>query len=116
LLGLSGGIDSRWSRPWPAKPSVQQRARRHHAFALLITGSVDDSIELSAVSVSNAALNRSATAFHVLRTSWNCPSLRLKNKSAMERAVENLQSRFARQYSDDDSNAENRLLLLRETI
>src|SRR5439155_26066161 len=50
-------------------------------------------------------------AFHVLRNNLELPEPSIENKGAIERAVENLQSRLRGNILMTISNAENRLLL-----
>ena len=112
LLGLSGGIDSAVVAALAAEALGGDNV-------LAVTmpspysspGSVDDSIELSERLGIEIRVKPIADAFHVLRKELELPEPDVSNKSAVERAVENLQSRLRGNILMTISNAENRLLL-----
>jgi NAD+ synthase (glutamine-hydrolysing) len=112
LLGLSGGIDSALVTALAAEAVGAENV-------LAITmpspyssrGSVDDSIELSRRLGVECRTTPISDAFHVLRNELELPEPSIENKGAMERAVENLQSRLRGNILMTISNAENRLLL-----
>src|ERR1044072_8448054 len=74
-------------------------------------GSVDDSIQLGARLGIDTRVKTIGDAFHVVRKEVDLPEPDVNNKSAVERAVENLQSRLRGNILMTISNAENRLLL-----
>jgi len=112
LLGLSGGIDSAVVTALAAEALGKENV-------LAVTmpspyssqGSVDDSIELSERLGIETRVKPIGDAFHVLRKELDLPEPDVNNKSAVERAVENLQSRLRGNILMTISNAENRLLL-----
>lgn len=112
VLGLSGGIDSAVVTALAAEALGGDNV-------LAVTmpspysspGSVDDSFELGrrlGVSVIERPIRE---AFQALRNELDLPEPDVQNKSATERAVENLQSRLRGNILMTISNAENRLLL-----
>ncbi|HYV24777.1 MAG TPA: NAD+ synthase [Pyrinomonadaceae bacterium] len=112
LLGLSGGIDSAVVTALAAEALGSENV-------LAVTmpspysspGSIDDSIELSERLGIETRVKPIGDAFHVLRKELDLPEPDVNNKSAAERAVENLQSRLRGNILMTISNAENRLLL-----
>ena len=112
VLGLSGGIDSALVAALAAEALGGENV-------LAVTmpspyssrGSVDDSRELSAHLGIEFVERPIAEAFHVLKKQLDLPEADVANKSAAERAVENLQSRLRGNILMTISNAENRLLL-----
>jgi NAD+ synthase (glutamine-hydrolysing) len=112
VLGLSGGIDSAMVAALAAEALGGQNV-------LAVTmpspyssrGSIDDSIELSRRLRIESRLTSISDAFNVLRNQLDLPEPQVENKSATERAVENLQSRLRGNILMTISNAENRLLL-----
>ncbi|HEX7722398.1 MAG TPA: NAD+ synthase [Pyrinomonadaceae bacterium] len=112
LLGLSGGIDSALVTALAA-----EAVGANNVLAVTMPspysspGSVDDSIELSARLGVECRTKPISDAFHVLRNELELPEPSIENKGAMERAVENLQSRLRGNILMTISNAENRLLL-----
>src|ERR1041385_5893077 len=112
LLGLSGGIDSAVVAALAAEALGGENV-------LAVTmpspyssrGSIDDSIELSERLGIESRVNPIGDAFHVLRSELDLPEPDVNNKTANERAVENLQSRLRGNILMTISNAENRLLL-----
>src|SRR5436190_21841315 len=112
LLGLSGGIDSAVVTALAAEALGSENV-------LAVTmpspyssrGSIDDSIELSERLGIESRVKPIGDAFHVLRKELDLPEPDMNNKSAVERAVENLQSRLRGNILMTISNAENRLLL-----
>jgi NAD+ synthetase len=112
LLGLSGGIDSAVVTALAAEALGSENV-------LAVTmpspysspGSIDDSIELSERLGIETRVKPIGDAFHVLRKGLDLPEPDVNNKSAAERAVENLQSRLRGNILMTISNAENRLLL-----
>jgi len=112
LIGLSGGIDSAVVTALAAEALGKENV-------LAVTmpspyssqGSVDDSIELSERLGIETRVKPIGDAFHVLRKELDLPEPDVNNKSAVERAVENLQSRLRGNILMTISNAENRLLL-----
>jgi NAD+ synthase (glutamine-hydrolysing) len=112
ILGLSGGIDSAVVAALAAEAIGKENV-------LAVTmpspyssrGSVDDSIELSRRLGIESRVNPISDAFNVLRNQLDLPEPAVENKSATERAVENLQSRLRGNILMTISNAENRLLL-----
>src|SRR5882724_6454136 len=112
LLGLSGGIDSALVTALAA-----EAVGADNVLAVTMPspyssrGSVDDSIELSRRLGVECRTKPISDAFHVLRNELELPEPSIENKGAMERAVENLQSRLRGNILMTISNAENRLLL-----
>src|SRR5256714_126077 len=112
LLGLSGGIDSAVVTALAAEALGNENV-------LAVTmpspyssrGSIDDSIELSERLGIETRVKPIGDAFHVLRKELDLPEPDVNNRSAAERAVENLQSRLRGNMLMTISNAENRLLL-----
>jgi len=112
VLGLSGGIDSALVAALAAEALGPQNV-------LAVTmpspyssrGSVDDSLELARRLGIQSLEKPISDAFHVLRSELGLPEPDVKNKTAAERAVENLQSRLRGNVLMTISNAENRLLL-----
>jgi NAD+ synthase (glutamine-hydrolysing) len=112
VLGLSGGIDSAVVAALAAEALGGENV-------LAITmpspyssrGSIDDSIELSRRLGIESRLTPISDAFNVLRNQLDLPEPQVENKGAIERAVENLQSRLRGNILMTISNAENRLLL-----
>src|SRR5213082_1374064 len=112
LLGLSGGIDSAVVTALAAEALGSENV-------LAVTmpspyssqGSIEDSIELSERLGIETRVKPIGDAFHVLRKELDLPEPDKNNKSAVERAVENLQSRLRGNILMTISNAENRLLL-----
>ncbi len=112
LLGLSGGIDSAVVAALAAEALGGENV-------LAVTmpspyssrGSIDDSLELSQRLGIESRVKPIGDAFHVLRSELELPEPEVNNKSAEERAVENLQSRLRGNILMTISNAENRLLL-----
>src|SRR2546421_10037505 len=112
VLGLSGGIDSAVVAALAAEavggdnvlavtmPSPYSSAGRGAA-----------SVELSRRLGVECRTKPISDAFHVLRNELELPEPSIENKSAMERAVETLQSRLRGNILMTISNAENRLLL-----
>ena len=112
VLGLSGGIDSALVAALAAEALGGENV-------LAVTmpspyssrGSVDDSLDLArrlGVQIIERPIGQ---AFHTLRNELGLPEPDVTNKSAAERAVENLQSRLRGNILMTISNAENRLLL-----
>ena len=112
LLGLSGGIDSALVTALAA-----EAVGADNVLAVTMPspyssrGSVDDSIELCGRLGVECRTKPISDAFHVLRNELELPEPSIENKGAMERAVENLQSRLRGNILMTISNAENRLLL-----
>jgi NAD+ synthase (glutamine-hydrolysing) len=112
VLGLSGGIDSAVVAALAAEAIGAENV-------LAVTmpspysseSSVDDSIELSQRLGIECRTKPISEAFHVLRRELDLPEPDVANKSASERAVENLQSRLRGNILMTISNSENRLLL-----
>jgi NAD+ synthase (glutamine-hydrolysing) len=112
VLGLSGGIDSALVAALAAEALGGENI-------LAVTmpspyssrGSVDDSSELAQRLGINFVKRPIDEAFHALRNQMGLPEPDVRNKSAEERAVENLQSRLRGNILMTISNAENRLLL-----
>ncbi len=112
ILGLSGGIDSAVVAALAAEALGGENV-------LAVTmpspyssrGSIDDSIELSKRLGIESRAKPIGDAFHVLRHELDLPEPDVNIKSAVERAVENLQSRLRGNILMTISNAENRLLL-----
>jgi len=112
VLGSSGGIDSAVVAALAAEALEGQNV-------LAITmpspyssrGSIDDSTELSRRLGMESRVKPISDAFNVLRNELDLPEPRVENKGAIERAVENLQSRLRGNILMTISNAENRLLL-----
>ena len=112
LLGLSGGIDSAIVAALAAEAVGAENV-------LAVTmpspysspGSIDDSIELSRRLGIECRTSPISDAFQVLRKELDLPEPSIQNKAAIERAVENLQSRLRGNILMTISNAENRLLL-----
>jgi NAD+ synthase (glutamine-hydrolysing) len=112
VLGLSGGIDSAVVAALAAEALGGENV-------LAVTmpspyssrSSVDDSIELSRRLNIECRTKPISDAFQVLRNELELPEPEAQNKSANERAVENLQSRLRGNILMTISNAENRLLL-----
>jgi NAD+ synthase (glutamine-hydrolysing) len=112
LLGLSGGIDSAIVAALAAEAVGPQNV-------LAVTmpspysssGSIDDSLELSRRLGIECRTNPISDAFQVLRKELDLPEPSIESKAAVERAVENLQSRLRGNILMTISNAENRLLL-----
>src|SRR2546429_477708 len=112
VLGLSGGIESALVAALAAEavgggnvlavtmPSPYSSA-----------GSIADSIELSRRLGIECRTKPIIDAFHVLRNELELPEPSIESKAAIERAVENLQSRLRGNILMTISNAENRLLL-----
>jgi NAD+ synthetase len=74
-------------------------------------GSIDDSIELSRRLGIECRTSPISDAFQVLRKELDLPEPSIQSQAAIERAVENLQSRLRGNILMTISNAENRLLL-----
>ncbi|HMH45404.1 MAG TPA: NAD+ synthase [Pyrinomonadaceae bacterium] len=112
LLGLSGGIDSALVTALAA-----EAVGADNVLAVTMPspyssqGSIDDSIELSRRLGIECRVTPISDAFHVLRNELELPEPSIENKGAIERAVENLQSRLRGNILMTISNAENRLLL-----
>jgi len=112
LLGLSGGIDSALVTALAA-----EAVGADNVLAVTMPspyssrGSVDDSIELSRRLAIECRTKPISDAFHVLRNELELPEPSIESKAAIERAVENLQSRLRGNILMTISNAENRLLL-----
>src|SRR2546421_5716466 len=112
LLGLSGGIDSALVTALAA-----EAVGASNVLAVTMPspysspGSVDDSIELSRRLGVECRTKPISDAFHVLRNELDLPEPSIESKAAIERAVENLQSRLRGNILMTISNAENRLLL-----
>src|SRR5213078_2729383 len=112
LLGLSGGIDSALVTALAA-----EAVGANNVLAVTMPspyssqGSVADSIELSRRLGVECRTKPISDAFHVLRNELELPEPAIDNKGAIERAVENLQSRLRGNILMTISNAENRLLL-----
>ena len=112
VLGLSGGIDSALVAALAAEALGGENV-------LAVTmpspyssrGSVDDSLELARRLAIKSLEKPIGEAFHVLRNELGLPEPDVQNKTAAERAVENLQSRLRGNILMTISNAENRLLL-----
>lgn len=112
VLGLSGGIDSALVAALAAEAIGGENV-------LAVTmpspyssrGSVDDSLELARRLGVQSLEKPIGDAFHILREELDLPEPDVNNKSAAERAVENLQSRLRGNILMTISNAENRLLL-----
>lgn len=112
VLGLSGGIDSALVAALAAEALGGENV-------LAVTmpspyssrGSVDDSSDLAQRLGINFVERPIGEAFHALRNQMGLPEPDVRNKSAAERAVENLQSRLRGNILMTISNAENRLLL-----
>ena len=112
LLGLSGGIDSALVTALAA-----EAVGADNVLAVTMPspyssrGSVNDSIELSRRLGIECRTKPISDAFHVLRNELDLPEPSIESKAAIERAVENLQSRLRGNILMTISNAENRLLL-----
>src|SRR3989475_10153229 len=112
VLGLSGGIDSALVAALAA-----EAVGGGNVLAVTMPspyssrGSVDDSIELSRRLGIECRTKPISDAFQVLRNELDLPEPSTENKGAIERAVENLQSRLRGNILMTISNAENRLLL-----
>ncbi|HSQ24912.1 MAG TPA: NAD+ synthase [Pyrinomonadaceae bacterium] len=112
VLGLSGGIDSALVAALAAEALGGENV-------LAVTmpspyssrGSIDDSLELARRVGIKSREKPIGEAFHVLRNELGLPEPEVTNKTAAERAVENLQSRLRGNILMTISNAENRLLL-----
>src|SRR5580765_2241834 len=112
VLGLSGGIDSALVAALAAEALGGENV-------LAVTmpspyssrGSVDDSLDLARRLGIQIIERPIGEAFHALRNQLSLPEPDVTNKSAAERAVENLQSRLRGNILMTISNAENRLLL-----
>ena len=112
VLGLSGGIDSAIVTALAAEALGSENV-------LAVTmpspysspGSIDDSIALGERLGIETRVKPIGDAFHVLRKELDLPEPDVNNKTANERAVENLQSRLRGNILMTISNAENRLLL-----
>src|ERR1041384_7022136 len=112
VLGLSGGIDSAIVTALAAEALGSENV-------LAVTmpspysspGSIDDSIALGERLGIETRVKPIGDAFHVLRKELDLPEPDVNNKTATERAVENLQSRLRGNILMTISNAENRLLL-----
>ena len=112
VLGLSGGIDS-------ALVAALAAEALGGGNVLAVTmpspyssrGSVEDSFDLARRLGIKILEKPIGEAFHTLRNELGLPEPDVKNKSAAERAVENLQSRLRGNILMTISNAENRLLL-----
>jgi len=106
----------RWSRPWPRKPSVQTTLLAvTMPFALLITRQRRRFDRVKPRLGVECRTKPISDAFHVLRNELELPEPSIENKSAMERAVENLQSRLRGNILMTISNAEIACCFLRET-
>ena len=112
VLGLSGGIDSA-----VVTALATEALGRENVLAVTMPspyssrGSIDDSLELCNRLGIESRVKPIGDAFHVLRKAMDLPEPDVKNQSAVERAVENLQSRLRGNILMTISNAENRLLL-----
>ena len=112
VLGLSGGIDSAVVAALAA-----EAVGGDNVLAVTMPspyssqGSIDDSIELSLRLGIECRTKPISDAFHVLRNELELPEPSIKSKAAIERAVENLQSRLRGNILMTISNAQNRLLL-----
>ena len=112
VLGLSGGIDSAVVAALAA-----EAVGGDNVLAVTMPspyssqGSIDDSIELSLRLGIECRTKPISDAFHLLRNELELPEPSIKSKAAIERAVENLQSRLRGNILMTISNAENRLLL-----
>src|SRR5438105_2747779 len=112
VLGLSGGIDSAVVAALAA-----EAVGGDNVLAVTMPspyssqGSIDDSIELSRHLGIECRTKPISDAFHLLRNELELPEPSIKSKAAIERAVENLQSRLRGNILMTISNAENRLLL-----
>ncbi len=112
ILGLSGGIDSALVAALAAEAIGGENV-------LAVTmpspyssqGSIDDSLELSRRLGIECRVKPISDAFNSLRNELELPEPAVKNDGAIERAVENLQSRLRGNILMTISNAENRLLL-----
>jgi NAD+ synthase (glutamine-hydrolysing) len=112
LLGLSGGIDSAIVAALAAEAVGAENV-------LAVTmpspysspGSINDSLELSRRLGIECRTNPISDAFQVLRKELDLPEPSIESQAAIERAVENLQSRLRGNMLMTISNAENRLLL-----
>src|SRR4030095_1648606 len=112
VLGLSGGIDSALVAALAAEALGGENV-------LAVTmpspyssrGSVDDSLDLARRLGIQILERPIGEAFHTLRNELGLPEPDVTNKTAAERAVENLQSRLRGNILMTISNAENRLLL-----
>ncbi len=112
ILGLSGGIDSALVAALAAEAIGGENV-------LAVTmpspyssrGSIDDSLELSRRLKIECRVKPISDAFNSLRNELDLPEPAVKNDGAIERAVENLQSRLRGNILMTISNAENRLLL-----
>src|SRR2546425_4844497 len=95
VLGLSGGIDSAVDAALAA-----EAVGGDNVLAVTMPspyssqGSIDDSIELSLRLGIECRTKPISDAFHLLRNELELPEPSIENKGAMERAVENLQSRL----------------------
>lgn len=112
VIGLSGGIDSALVVALAAEALGGENV-------LAVTmpspyssrGSVDDSLDLARRLGIKIIERPIGEAFHTLRNELGLPEPDVTNKTAAERAVENLQSRLRGNILMTISNAENRLLL-----
>jgi len=112
VIGLSGGIDSALVTALAAEALGGENV-------LAVTmpspyssrGSVDDSVDLARRLGIQIIERPIGEAFHTLRNELGLPEPDVTNKTAAERAVENLQSRLRGNILMTISNAENRLLL-----
>jgi NAD+ synthase (glutamine-hydrolysing) len=112
LLGLSGGIDSAIVAALAAEAVGAENV-------LAVTmpspysspGSINDSLELGRRLGIECRTNPISDAFQVLRKELDLPEPSIESQAAIERAVENLQSRLRGNMLMTISNAENRLLL-----
>ena len=112
VLGLSGGIDSALVAALAAEALGAENV-------LAVTmpspyssrGSVEHSFELAERLGIDCIERPIGEAFHALRNQMGLPEPDVRDKSAAERAVENLQSRLRGNILMTISNAENRLLL-----
>lgn len=112
VLGLSGGIDSALVAALAAEALGGENV-------LAVTmpspyssrGSIDDSLDLARRLGIESRERPIGAAFHTLRNELGLPEPDVTNKTAEERAVENLQSRLRGNILMTISNAENRLLL-----
>jgi len=112
IFGLSGGIDS----AVVAALAAEALGAGNVLAALMPSpyssrGSIEDSIELARRLGIKTVEKPISEAFHALRTELDLPEPNAGNSSAIEHAVENLQSRLRGNILMTISNAENRLLL-----
>jgi len=112
VLGLSGGIDSALVAALAAEALGGENVLAVNMPSPYSSrGSIDDSLDLARRLGIKTLEKPIGEAFHVLRNELGLPEPDVKNKSAEERAVENLQSRLRGNILMTISNAENRLLL-----